>query len=169
MSGHRTLVVFDTPEALVAAARRLAHVRGLAAHTPYHMPDLLEILPLPSSPVRPVMLAAGAAGAAAMFGLQVYNSVWGYPMNHGGRPLNAWPAFGFAVFEATVLAAALAGFVTMLISARLSRLHDPFFASTRTEAASDDRFYLSVPADTGPDRGELAALAGAMEIIEVTE
>ena len=84
MSGHRYLVVFDTPEALVGAARRLGHVRGLDAHTPYHMPDLLEILPLPSSPVRPVMLAAGAAGAAAMFGLQVYNSVWGYPMNHGG-------------------------------------------------------------------------------------
>ena len=68
-----------------------------------------------------------------------------------------------------MLAAALAGFVTMLIAARLSRLHDPFFATARTEAASDDRFYLSVPAEAGPDRAELSALAGAVEVIEVTE
>ncbi len=168
MSGRRNLVVFDTPEALIEAARRLSHVENLDAHTPYHMPGLIEILPLPPSPVRPVMLAAGAAGAAAMFGLQVYNSVWGYPMNSGGRPLYAWPAFGFTVFEVTVLTAAIAGFVAMLVAARLSRLHDPFFASARTEAASDDKFYLSVPVEEGPDRAELSALPGAVEVIEVT-
>ena len=164
----RHLVAFGTEDALVEAARGMGKVDGLDAHTPYHVEGLAEVLALPPSPVRPVMLAAGAAAGAAILGLQVWNSVAGYPMNHGGRPLNAWPAFGFTVFETAVLAAAAAGFVAMLVRMGLPRLNHPFFVPTATEAASDDRFYLSVPGHAA-DRATLAALPGALEVLEVAE
>lgn len=162
----RHLVAFDTEEALVAAAQGLRGVEGLDAHTPFHVESLAEVLSLPPSPVRPVMLAAGSAAGLAILALQVWNSVWGYPMNHGGRPLNAWPTFGFTVFETTVLASALAGFVTMVLRMGLPQLHHPFFASVATEAASDDRFYLSVPGGA-VDLATLSALPGAVAVIEV--
>ena len=169
MNGRRLLVVFDDADAMVAAARQLRRdrVRDLDAHTPYRIEALDEALDLPPSPVRPVMLIAALAAAAAMFGLQYWTSVYEYPINSGGRPPNSWPAFAFAVFEMAVLGAAFAGFVTMLWLCGLPRLHHPFFAVAGAEAASDDRFYLSLPSHAVLDRAALLRLPGAVELVEV--
>ncbi len=166
MSGRRTYVVFDRADAFLAAARRLRDVPSLDAHAPYHLPDLAEAMGLRASRVRPTMLAAGALGAVAMLGLQWWDRALRYPMNSGGRPLDPWPAYGFAVFEIAVLAAAFAGFAALVIGGRLARLNDPFFATARTERASDDRFYLSLPSGRSPDRSALEALPGVVEIFE---
>ncbi len=109
------------------------------------------------------MLAAGAIGAVAMFALQWWDAVLRYPMNHGGRPLNAWPTFGLATFEVAVLAAAFVGFVAMLIGGGLPRPHHPFFASPHTGPASDDLFYLSLPMSAGYERPWLETIPGALE------
>jgi hypothetical protein len=167
MTEARHLVIFADAEALLAAAQDLRGTAGLDAHMPFHMPEIEDCLDLPASPVRPIMLASGVVLGAATLALQWYDSVLRYPTDVGGRANAAWPGFGFAVFEMAIFGAAFAGLVAMLVSCRLPRLHDPFFATTRTEAASDDRFYLSLPSDAGPDRLELSRLPGALEVIEV--
>ncbi|MRX49922.1 DUF3341 domain-containing protein [Paracoccus sp. S-4012] len=170
MSEARLLLAFDAPDDLIAAAWDLRR-RGqgdMDAHVPFRIPELDEALDLPPAPVRPVMLAAALAGGAATFALQWWTSVRLYPFDSGGRPLNAWQVFTFAVFEIAVLSAAAAGLIAMFVACGLPRLHHPFFATARTERAGDDRFYLSLPDAPGtPDRLQLSAIPGLREIIEV--
>lgn len=166
----RLLLAFDAPEPLIAAARQMRHagVRGLDAHVPYHIPDLDDALELPEPRVRLVMLLAAVAVGGAIWGLQWWTSVLWYPINSGGRPLNSWQVFTFAVFETGILAAAISGLIAMFISCGLPRLNHPFFGNALTERASDDRFYLSLPDGRGtPDRRALSMIEGMREIIEV--
>ncbi|MDO5757153.1 MAG: DUF3341 domain-containing protein [Rhodobacterales bacterium] len=168
----RLLLIFDEPAPLIAAARHLREggVRGMDAHVPYRIPELDDALDLPASPVRLVMLLAAVAVGGATWILQWATAVRLYPFNSGGRPDNSWPIFTFAVFEMGVLAAAFAGLVAMFVCCGLPRLHHPFFASARTERASDDRFYLSLPVGTDtPDRRALSGLPGLRELLEVEQ
>lgn len=166
----RLLLRFDEPAPLIAAARHLRGqgIEGLDAHVPYHIEELDDALGLSSSPVRAIMLIAAVGVGGALWWLQWWTSVEWYPVNSGGRPFNAWPVFLFAVFETGVLAAAFAGLVALFATCGLPRLHHPFFASALTEAASDDGFFLSLPAGPGtPDRLTLSRIGGVREIIEV--
>lgn len=166
----RLLLVFDAPSPLIAAARQLRDngARDLDAHVPYHIPDLDEVLDLPDPPVRRVMLLAALAVGGAFWGLQWWTSTQWYPLNSGGRPLNSWQVFAFAAFETGILAAASAGMIAMFVACGLPRLNHPFFASARTEGASNDRFYLSLAEGPGiPDRIALSRIEGLREIIEV--
>lgn len=166
----RLLLAFDAPGPLIDAARQLRAdgVAGMDAHVPYHIPELDEVLNLPEPSVRRVMLIAAVIVGGAFWLLQWWTSVHWYPINSGGRPLNSWPAFTFATFEMGILAAAFAGLVAMFMACGLPRLNHPFFASALTEAASDDRFYLSLPdGPQTPDRLALSRFEGMQEIVEV--
>lgn len=166
----RLLLAFDDPDALTAAARHLRGlgIRDLDAHVPYRLDGLDAALDLPEPRVRPVMLVAAVLAAAAFWALQWWTATQAYPINSGGRPLNSWQVFVFAVFEMGVLAAAGAGLAAMLWACRLPTLHQPFFTDTRTETASDDGFFLSVPRGPAtPDRLALSELTGLRAIIEV--
>lgn len=169
MNERRLLLVFDEVASLVAAATALRDegVTGMDAHTPWRVPELDEPLGLGASNVRPVMLTCGLIGALAIFALQTWSAVWLYPINSGGRPLFSWPAFGFATFEMGILCAAAGGFVAMIRRCGLPRLNDPFFQTAQTEAASDDRLYLSLPESRAPDRLRLSRLDGLVEIVEL--
>lgn len=169
MSAARLILVFDDCDALIGAVRALRQsgVTGIDAHTPWHVTELDDLLDMPRSRVRPVMLWAGLAAGSAMLVLQWWNSTIGYPVDSGGRPLNSWPAFMFATFETGVLAAAFAGLLAFLRGCGLPRLNHPFFAHVATEAASDDGFLLSLPAEDAPDRLALERMTGALRIIEV--
>ena len=59
-------------------------------------------------------LSPGLIGGISGYLLQVWGSVWSYPLNIGGRPLNSWPAFVPITFELTILFAALAAVFGML-------------------------------------------------------
>jgi hypothetical protein len=166
----RLLLVFDAPGPLIAAARALgaAGVRGMDAHVPFHIPELDTVLDLPRPPVRRAMLLAAVAAAGATWALQWWTAVRWYPLDSGGRPGNAWQVYGFAAFEMGVLAAAAAGLVALFACSGLPRLNHPFFATSRTERASDDRFYLSLGVTPAtPDRLALSRLEGVREILEV--
>jgi hypothetical protein len=96
------------------------------------------------------MALAGFGAAAAMYGLQWYSAVVAYPLNSGGRPLHSWPVFTLVPFEFGVLAAALAGFATMLWACGLPRLNHPVHDMPQFERASQDRFLLLVAPKDGP-------------------
>lgn len=146
------LAEFETPEALVRALR-LARADGhrlLDAFTPFPLEELSEALKPARNPVRLVMALAGFGSAAAMYGLQWYSAVVDYPLNSGGRPLHSWPVFTLVPFEFGVLAAALAGFATLLWACGLPRLNHPVHDMPQFERASQDRFLLLVAPKDGP-------------------
>jgi hypothetical protein len=142
------LAEFRTPGALVKAAHAV-HDGGytkVEAYTPYPMEEVIEALHLHHSHVPRVVLAGGIAGLAGGWGLQYWASVIEYPMNIGGRPFNAWPAFVVPAFETTVLFAALAAVVGMLALNGLPQPYHPVFNSPAFSAASRDRFFICVEA-----------------------
>jgi len=142
------LAQFSDRARFLAAARRLhgAGHRLFDAFTPFPVEEVLELLPQRRSHVRVVMFVAGMGMAAIAYSLEYFSAVIDYPYNSGGRPLDAWPAFMLVPFATGILAAAVAGFATLLVETGLPRLHDPLFAVDGFERASQDHFFLALEA-----------------------
>jgi hypothetical protein len=140
---------FDTPEAVVDAVRRARQsgYEKLEAYSPYPIDEMEEVLPPEGIRIPHLMFGAAVLGGLAGWGLQYYCSVIAYPMNIGGRPLNSWPVFLPVIFEMTVLTSALVGVVAMIALNGLPRLNHPLFNVPAFDAASRDKFFLTIEAD----------------------
>ncbi|KMO29098.1 ABC transporter permease [Methylobacterium tarhaniae] len=147
------LAEFETPDALVTAWRRATSEghRAIDAFTPFPLEELSEAFDPAPRRIRPAMALAGFGAAAAMYALQWWSAVHGYPLNSGGRPLHSWQVFLLVPFEVGVLAAAIAGFTAFLVTCGLPRLHHPLFVMPQLERASQDRFLLLVAPKGDPD------------------
>ncbi|MBV9289557.1 MAG: DUF3341 domain-containing protein [Hyphomicrobiales bacterium] len=139
---------FGNSDALGDAAHRMREegFRLLDALTPCPVQDLDEPLGLKKSPIRWPMLIAAVGVAAFAYWLEWWSAVFAYPIDSGGRPLNSWPMFLLVPFEVGVLAAALAGFIALLVLCGLPRLNHPLFDWDAIERASDDRYFLLMAA-----------------------
>jgi hypothetical protein len=153
------------------AALRVAKTERLAAFDalmPFHMPEAVELLATRCPSVRLIMTAAGFGTAILAYALQWYSSVLAYPIDSGGRPLNSWPIFLLVPFEGGILAAAIAGFATLIVGSGLPALHHPLFAYPGVERASQDRFFMLVARAEDDDADERARralfAAGAISI-----
>ena len=103
--------------------------------------------------------------------LQYWSQVIRYPMNIGGRPVHSWPAFIVPTFECTILGAALAAVIGMILLNGLPLPYHPVFNVPRFALASRDRFFLVIEAvdpkfDPDATRSFLAGL-NASEVSEV--
>jgi hypothetical protein len=139
------LAEFETPEDLIAAAKRVreAGYRDLDAFTPFPVYELFPVLRLRDRRVLWLGLTGGIFGFVLAFGMQLFTN-FDYPMNVGGRPLYALSAFMVVCFELTVLFAALVPAIGMLALNGLPRLHHPVFGAPAFYRASRDRFFLCV-------------------------
>ncbi len=141
---------FHDPSSVVAAARRAYRegYRKMDAYTPFPIEELAEALGYHSRGRLPrLVLLGGLVGCVAGFALQYWTSVYAYPLNVGGRPLNSWPAFVPVTFETTVLFAALTAVLAMLGLNGLPRPHHPVFNAPNFALASQDRFFLCIEAE----------------------
>lgn len=161
------LAAFRSPEDLLEAARqvRAAGYRRLDAFSPFPVHGLADLLGHFRDPLLPRLVAIGAAvGYFGMLFLQWYGSVVAYPLNVGGRPLAAWPAFQLPAFEMGVLFATFAVMIGMLARNHLPRLSHPVFAAPGFERASADRFFLCILAsDPRFDRHDTRAFLEGLE------
>ncbi len=151
---------FADGEELVARAQqaRAAGYRKLAAYSPFPIAELPAALGLRKSRLPWLVLLSGIAGGVAGFGMQYYAAVISYPLNIGGRPLNSWPAFIIVTFELTILAAAGAAVLGMLLRNGLPQPYHAVFNAPGFERASQDRFFLCVEAtDPAFDRDKTHA------------
>ena len=148
---HGVMAEFATSDALVAAARRTraAGYRRLEAYAPFPVEELSDALDLPPSRIPLFMLAGGLTGAAAGLGMQYYANLFAYPMNIGGRPLNAWPAFIPATFELIILCAVLGGLVALFFTLHLPTVYHPVFNHPDFRRASRDGFFLCIESRDG--------------------
>ena len=133
---------------MIAAARR-ARDEGftpLDALSPCPVEGVDEALGLKKSLIRWPMLIAAVSVAAFAYGLEFWSAVYAYPIDSGSRPLNSWPVFLLVPFEVGILAAAIAGFVALLVLCGLPRLNHPLFDWNPIERATDDRYFLLLAA-----------------------
>jgi hypothetical protein len=140
------LAEFGSADELTAAARavRAAGFTRVEAFAPYPLPEAAEALGYRWSGVAFLVLLGGLIGAGAGFFMLYWVSVYGYPLNVGGRPLNSWPVFIPITFELGVLTAALSGFLGLFVLCRLPRYHHPLFGSPLFARATTDGFYLCI-------------------------
>lgn len=140
---------FATPDASLEAARHLreAGYRDLDLHSPYPLEGSDEALGLRPSRIPVAVLVGGIAGALFAHWGQWFCNAGDFPINVGGRPDYAAPAFIPITFELAVLFAAFAAFFGVFVVTRLPRLHHPVFEAEGFESALIDRYWLSVAGD----------------------
>jgi hypothetical protein len=132
------------------AAIRLLRDAGyveIDAFGPRPIEDLDELLGLRRPRLNWGSFVVGISGAVLAFAVQWFCNAWSYPLNSGGRPPFAIPAFIPITFEAGVLFASFASFFGVLAACGLPRLHHPLFDVPGFERASHDRYFVAVGAD----------------------
>jgi hypothetical protein len=139
------LAEFGRPERLVEAVRqtRAEGFSSIDAYSPYPIEEMKDAIGFRKNIVPWLTLVGGALGAAIGFGMQLYTN-WDFPIEIGGRPIQAWQPFMLITFELTVLFAVLAAIVGMLLLNRLPRLHHPVFDIREFHLASTDKFFLMI-------------------------
>lgn len=160
---------FAEPEPMLEAAKVLREEGWrVELHTPFPVKGMEQALGFDERAVPHAFLIGGIVGAAVGFLIQVYAN-WAYPLDVGGRPLIAVPAFMLITFEVMVLGSVLTGLATMFVKDRLPRLHYPLFDAERFHLASDDRFFVSLLLEEQPEGAARAALGrmGALSVSRV--
>jgi hypothetical protein len=142
------LAAFDSPEAVLAAARqvRADGYRQVEAFTPFPVDGLAELVGLEDNPVAVLTFFGGLAGGALGYFMQWYSAVELFPLNVGGRAPHSWPAFIPITFELTILGAAVTALASMFWLNGLPRPHHPVFGAGGFGMATRDRFFLCVRA-----------------------
>jgi len=139
---------FPTPERLLDAVKR-ARAEGfrcIDAFSPFPVEGMAEALALKRDHrIGWITVAGGLFGILGMLAIQIFVNV-DYPIEVGGRPLFAWPAFFVVDFEIMILCAVVFAVAGMLIINRLPKLYHPIFGTPRFGLASEDRFFLYIDA-----------------------
>ncbi|MCI0486175.1 MAG: DUF3341 domain-containing protein [Blastocatellia bacterium] len=163
-----TAAYFRREEDLIAAARE-ARAAGFEIHdafTPFPVHGLDEAVGLRPSRLTWIALIAGAMGLGAGLALQIWTSVYDWPLNVGGKPFNSFPLFIPVAFELTVLFSGLIAICVLLARNRL------WIFSKRLvfDRVTDDRFVLVLKArDASFDINKAMVIfdrAGALRVIE---
>jgi len=140
---------FNNPSDLVAAARRTyeAGYRRINGYSPYPIEELSEAIGFTRTSLPLIVLIGGIVGGLSGFFMQYWMEVINYPLNVGGKPYNSWPAFIPITFECTVLLAAFAAVLGMLVLNKLPQPYHPVFNAPNFALATRDRFFLVVEAN----------------------
>jgi hypothetical protein len=143
------LAGFDSEQGLRLALERLkaAGHSNLETYTPRPLSDDEPAgAQAASSPLPLLMFIAGMVGFAGFFLLMAYADTVAYPLDIGGRPNFAWPAFVPIAFELGVLCAMVTGFVGYFVICRMPHLYDPVDACDEFREASRDGWFVAVRA-----------------------
>lgn len=140
------LAEFKDSDELLRAAREAyrAGYRKMDAYSPFPIEGLADSIGLRRNSVPLLTLVGGVIGGGGAYVLQYWINVISFPINVGGRPLHAWPAFIPVTFEMTVLFASFGAFFGMWALNRLPAPYHPIFNSDNFARASRDGFFLCI-------------------------
>jgi hypothetical protein len=132
---------------LQAALRtHAAGYKKIDAFTPMPVEGLAEAVGFEWTSLPMVVFMGGFLGGCTGFFMCWYANVISFPLNVGGKPLNSWPAWIPITYELTILGAALAAVIGMIVMNGLPRPYHPVFNVSRFALASTDRFFLVIKA-----------------------
>jgi ActD protein len=163
---------FDDPSGLVHAAKRAyaEGYRNIDTFSPYPIEEAWEAIGQHDRRMSVIVLGGGILGLLTGIGLQEWVHNIAYPINIAGKPLNSWPQFVPVTFELTILFAAIAGVVGMIVLNGLPMPYHPVFNVERFEHATRDKFFLLVEAsDPKFDRQRTRDFLKGLDASEVND
>ncbi|HKG46008.1 MAG TPA: DUF3341 domain-containing protein [Pyrinomonadaceae bacterium] len=180
LPGHRrhapplygVMAEFENPTDLVAAAHHVYSLgyRRINGYSPYPIEELSEAIGFTKTSLPLIVFIGGVIGAFAGFFMQYWIEVIDYPINVGGKPYNSWPAFIPITFEMTVLCAAFAAVLGMLVLNKLPQPYHPVFNLPNFAMATRDRFFLAVEAnDPKFNHSEVVDLLKSLNAVAVND
>ena len=157
------LAEYETPNAVVRAASKVrdAGYTKWDCHTPYPLHGLDEAMGLKPTKIGIVSFICGLLGVATAVLMIQYMNNWDYPIIVGGKPPGAFPSMVPIMFELGILLCGFGTLFGLLHLARLPRHNHPIFESDRFEAASDDKFFISIEVED--DKFDLAKTRTLLE------
>jgi Protein of unknown function (DUF3341) len=140
------LAGFSSEAALNRALERLLaeKLKNIETYTPQSVDEDAEPT---GSPLPLLMFIAGMLGFVGFLLLMTYADVRAYPLDIGGRPKFAWPAFIPIAFELGVLCAMGAGFFGYFWLCRMPQLYEAVDDCDSLRAASRDGWFVAVRSD----------------------
>jgi len=169
---YGVMAEFESPDELLEAARaayRAGYTR-MDAYSPYPVEGLAEAIGFRNTRIPMVVLLGAIVGAAGGFFMQWFSSVFHYPLNIGGRPLNSWPAFIPITFECAILLAAGGAVLGMLALNGLPTPYHPLFNVPAFARASRDRFFLCIEtADPKFDKERVEQFLARLKPMQIAE
>lgn len=145
---HGLLAEYETPQQLIAAARRIRD-EGYSrwdTFSPFPVHGIDPAMGIRATILPWIVLVAGLLGGIGAITLQWWTSTVDYPWIIGGKPFFSIPANIPIMFELTVLAAAVTCFGAMLVLNKLPLHSHPLDRSSRFARVTDDRFFALIQA-----------------------
>ncbi len=140
----------DPQEALAAAARvRAAGFKHFDVLTPFPVHGMEEAMGQKRSWIPYVAAVLAFGGILAAQVMQNFVMVYDWPLNFGGKPHAAWPAFVPITFEAMVFFGAIGTAIVSILAGKVDSVPQPPPLAIRT-GATVDRFVLWISA-TDPE------------------
>ena len=171
---HGLLAEYETPQKLIAAARRVkeAGFSRWDSYSPFPVHGIDPAMGIRPTVLPWIVLAAGLCGGSGALFFQWWTSTTDYPWIVSGKPFFSIPANIPITFELTVLASALTCFMAMLLLNKLPQPSHPLDRVRRFARVTNDRFFILIQASDpkfdARDTGELLAATsprGAVETI----
>jgi len=143
------LAEFDSPDDIIHAAERVRDegFEKWDVHTPYPVHGMDAAMGLPDSRLGWIVLLCGLTGLSCAVLMIQWMNGYDYPLVIGGKPPDAFASMVPIMFELTVLLSAFGATFGMLGLNEIPRHHHPVFYSQRFEAASNDKFFISIEAE----------------------
>jgi hypothetical protein len=136
---------YEPAHALSAAAQvRQAGWTHFDVLTPFPVHGMDEAIGLKRSWIPWATIGLAIGGIVFAQALQNYVMVWDWPMNFGGKPFAAWPAFVPITFEAMVFWAAIGTAIVAIVAGK--RASGPQPPALLATGATVDRFVLWIAA-----------------------
>ncbi len=137
---------FASESAVQRAALRLSErgYGGIEIYSPYPVLGATALLGARRPLLNWVVFWSAMLGAGLAFLVQWFTNAVDYPINVGGRPLFALPAWVPIIFEIGVLTAAFVAVFGLLGTTGLPRLWHPVFEVAGFEGVTVDRFWISI-------------------------
>jgi hypothetical protein len=172
MESINIIAIYDDPDALVAAAKKLKEkdVRIKNIFSPFPIHELWEVLGLKTR-LPLLTFIYGTAGLIAIYAFLYWTSVVNYPLKFGGKPLNSL-SFIIIMFVGTIFVAVLLTLVTFFVRQKIGPGKKVVMIDPRT---TDDKFAIVIekqPDFTGEEVSRITAIlkeTGAVEISEKAE